>query len=308
MSSEPGARASVTSLALATGIVVFVVAASALAAVQGVDTSSTRACVVAHWEPARGLPWALVAALPSLVYMLVVARAMRRRTPPITLGEGPYRQSVLDEPLRGDRPRSHLYVRGLCVVLALAAGIAASRRSSCPYAVPSSCHPKTARIAIMAVGTVEHGLVDDLAKHFRDCYGLPVTVAPALEAPRAAYDAEREQWRAEALLAAMPGCHDGDPLCDGSTLTIGVTSDDIYTTHESWRYAFTIRDSARHTAILSTSRMSSFGRSTANVRKMVAKTIALECCDLPPVSNPRSVRYDAIMGPDALEAIDESVW
>ena len=41
---------------------------------------------------------------------------------------------------------------------------------------------------------------------------------------------------------------------------------------------------------------------------MVAKTIALEYCGLPQVSDRRSVRYGGIMGPDDLDAIDESVW
>lgn len=311
MSGKPASRTRVASLALALGIASFVLAAAGLAAAQGIDVRRGLgdACVVASWAPLRGLPWVVVAALPSLVYVLVIARALRRRPPPVTLGEGPYRQSVLDEPPRVDRPRSHLYVRGLLVLLALGAGVAESRRWSCPYAVPATCSPKTARIAIVPVGTADRGVIDDLAKHFRDCYGLPVEVASAVEPPRGAFDAKRGQWTAEALLSAMPGCHDGDPLCEPKVLYIGVTSYDIYTTQQSWRYAFTIRDSARHAAIISTWRMSSFGSSsTENVRKIVAKTIALEYCGLPQVSNPRSVRYGGIMGPDNLDAIDESVW
>jgi predicted Zn-dependent protease len=314
MRGEAASRTRVARFALVLGVGSFVLAAAALAHWQGVPLGSSRACVVVTWAPRSGLPWLFVGALPSLVYALVIRRALRRRPPPVTLGEGPYRQSVLDEPARVDRPRSHLYVRGLLVLLALAAGVAESRRWSCPYAVPASCRPKTSHIAIAAVGKVDDDVVEGLAKHFRDCYGLPVEVAPSIDAPmpRVAgpwWNEQRQQWSAEALLSAMPGCNVEDPLCERDVLVIGVTSADIYTTQESWRYAFTVRDSAHHRVIISTHRMGTFlGTSTENARKIVAKSIALEYCGLPQVTDPRSVRYNGIMGPDNLDAIDESVW
>ena len=151
------------------------------------------------------------------------------------------------------------------------AGAAERRRWSCPYAVPASCRPKTSRIAIMGVGKINPLVVSGLVEHFHDCYGLPVEVAPPIEAPATAGTRTRGQWTAEALLAAMPGCRDGDPLCDASVLVIGVTSEDIYTTRENWRYAFTSRDLERHAAIISTAQMTSLapgtvGRARAQVR------------------------------------------
>lgn len=310
MRGKPSSRTPVASLALWLGLGSFVVAALGLAAAQGFEVFAPRACDVATWAPLRGLPWLVVAALPSLVYALVVALGARRRPAPQTLGEGPYRQSVLDETVQRARPRSHLYVRALLVLVALGVGVAESRRWSCPYAVPSSCRPKLSRIAIMGVGKIDPSVVSGLATHFHDCYGLPVVVAPSIEAPASAWNATREQWTAEALLSAMPGCHDGDPLCDASVLVIGVTFDDIYTTQADWRYAFTTRDPVRHVAIISMAQMSSLGLGTSDgrVRKFVAKTIALEYCGLPQSSDPRSVRYNSIMGPDVLDGIDESVW
>jgi hypothetical protein len=62
-----------------------------------------------------------------------------------------------------------------------------------------------------------------------------------IAAPTTAWNAKREQWIAEELLAAMPGCHNADPLCTANPLYIGVTSDDIFTMREDWRYAFTVR-------------------------------------------------------------------
>lgn len=310
MSEQPDSQARIARLAPLLGVASFVIAAVALALAQGADVVADRACLVSTWAPMRGLPWVVVAALPWIVNALVFAVAARRRPSPVTLGEGPYRRSVLDEAPRLERPRRHVYVRVLLGLLALAAGVAEGRRWSCPYAVPASCHPKTSRIAIMAVGKVDPRVVAGLADHFRDCYALPVSVAPPMEAPPTAWNAKRGQWTAEALLAAMPGCQEGDPLCDASVLVIGVTSEEIYTTQHDWRYAFTTRDPARHTAILSTANLSSLapGSAAARLRKLAAKTIALEYCGLPQTDNPRSVRYDAIMGPDELDAIDESVW
>lgn len=310
MRGKRSSQTPVASRALLFGVGSFIVAAAGLAAVQGVDVFPSGACDVSTWAPLRALPWVVVAALPALVYALVLAQAARRRPAPLTLGDGPYRQGVLDEHLQVARPRSHVFVRGLLVVLALALGFAESRRWSCPYAVPASCRPRTSSIAILGVGKFEPSVIAGLVKHFHDCYGLPVVVARPIEAPATAWNPTRHQWTAEALLAAMPGCRDGDPQCDASVLVIGVTSDDIYTVGEDWRYAFTSRDSARHAAIISTAQMTSlgFGTSDARVRKFVAKTIALEYCGLPQSSNPSSVRYNAIMGPNVLDAIDESVW
>jgi hypothetical protein len=306
MSGKPGERLTVASLAFIFSVLTFVFLAAAIAVAEGVEPIPSGACIVGHWELARALPWLVVAVLPAFFYGYFIFRATDRRPPPppITVGDGPYRQVEIEVPLRIDRPRSHRYVHGVFAVLALAAGIAESRRWSCPYAVPATCRPKLSRIAIVGVGKVERGMVEEIATHFRDCYRLPVVVAPSIEAPPKAWSGARQQWTAEALLAAMPGCHDGDPLCTDDTLTIGITSDDIYTTQHDWRYAFTIRDSARHSAIISSARTGS----TENARKLVAKTIALEYCGLEQVESSRSVRYGSIMGPDDLDAIDESTW
>jgi hypothetical protein len=304
MSGKPGARAKVASQALFLAVGTFTLSAAAVAGSQGAAAFRPRSCGDHYWRLSEGLPWVVVAALPWAIYALVIGFAMRRRQPPVTLGEGPYRQSVVEEPVRIDRPRLHRHVLVSFVVLALVAGIVESRRLYCPYAVPESCRPKVSRIVVMGVGSVEPGLVATLASHFRDCYGLPVTVAPPIPAPEGAWSAKREQWAAEAILDALPGCQDADPLCGERVLTIGITSDDLYATKENWRYAFTVRDSARHTAILSTSRMSG----AENVRKVVAKTIALEYCGLPQIDNPRSVRHNHIMGPADLDAIEESIW
>lgn len=50
------------------------------------------------------------------------------------------------------------------------------------------------------------------------------------------------------------------------------------------------------------------GTSSDRLRKMTAKTIALEDCGMAPSNDPRSVRFNGIMGPTNLDTIDESVW
>ena len=100
MIAKAPSRTRIASLALSLGLASFVVAAVGLAAAQGVDVAADHACDVSTWAPMRALPWVVVAALPWLVNALVFALAERRRAPPQTLGDGPYRQSVLDEASR----------------------------------------------------------------------------------------------------------------------------------------------------------------------------------------------------------------
>ena len=287
--------------ALTAAVVVFVGLASALAVVQRIAVS-TGECEAWAWRPHRGLPWLAVVLLPLALYELV-ARMRPRSAPPRTVGDGPYRQSLVDEVTApAVRPRAHGHLRALMALVGLLLGVAASRQAVCPYALPATCQAATHRIVIVGVGEFDATLVDEVARHFRDCYGLPVTVGAPFAAPRSAWNAERNQWVAEGLIAAI------EPEPDA--ITIGVTADDIFTNQEAWRYAFGTRDSGRRVSILSTARMRSFAGnvSTELVRKYVARTIAFEYCGLARVNDPKSVRAASLMGPNDLEAIDESVW
>lgn len=299
-----GSPASPPRRALAAAVAIFVALTATLALVQHLDLS-TGECEAWAWRPLRALPWLAVVLLPVAVYELV-ARRRPSSTPPLTVGDGPYRQGVVDAaqaPMT--RPRAHRHVRALMAFVGILLGVVASRQAVCPYGLPASCRAvpgASSRIAIVGVGAFDVQLVDDVARHFRDCYGLPVSVGAPFAAPGEAWNTDRNQWVAEGLLAAM----ESEP----DVLTIGITSDDIFTDRESWRYAFGTRNSGRRVAILSTARMRSFagGVSSELVRKYVARTIAFEYCGLPRVNDPKSVRATSLMGPNDLEAIDESVW
>lgn len=296
--------------ALLAAAVTFVVAAAALGGIQGFAFVAPRECTVVTWSLLRALPWVIVAALPALVYALVAALGARRLPSATTVGDGPYRQSVLDPRAMRARPRAHLYLGVLLVVVSVALGVMESRRWSCPYVVPASCHPQMKSIVIRGMGTFEPSVVSALVAHFHDCYGLPATAGPPVVPPAGAFDAQRGQWTAERLLAAIPSCHDGDPMCEPNALVIAVTADDVYTEREDWRYAFGTRDSARHVAVFSTAHMTRLGGGTSmeDARKYAARMIAFEYCGLPRTSDPKSVRANSLMGPDDLDSIDEAVW
>lgn len=290
MGAERPPEATTPALVFASGA--FLAAAVGVAWAQGVHTLPGE-CGLARWEPLRALPWLAVASVAPLVYAVVVF-ATRRAGGPVTVGDGPYRQSVVDPRLSGERPRGHLYVRALLVVVALALGAVQTRRWVCPE-LPATCQPATKRIVIVGVGMYDPALTDQLVSHFRDCYELPVALGRPVEMPPSAWNADRQQWTGEDVLDAMPD--------DPGVLLIGVTSDDIYTRAEKWRYAFGLRNSETHKAILSTQRMPSGGP-----QKYAARMIAFEYCGLSRTSDPKSVRADSLMGPNDLDAIDETVW
>ena len=295
---------------LGLGVAAFVLGSAALGVVQGAPVFAPGACLVSELMPWRALPWLLVAAAPAIVERLVRFVASRRPLPAVTVGRGPYRQSVVGAESSLHPPRTHHVLRVLLAILAVGLGYTQSRRWSCPYAVPSTCHPATRRIALVPIGAIAPAVVEDLARHFHDCYGLPVVVGAPVEAPSSAWNAKRQQWGAEPLLDALPGCvtnPDRGSACD-EQLSIGVTNLDVYATHEDWRFAFSMRDSARHVALVSTFRMTVLGAHSDRVSKMVAKNIALEYCGLPPTTDPHSVRFGGILGSDDLDRMNEASW
>lgn len=258
-------------------------------------------CAVVHWSPMVALPWAIGAVVPLVVYLALTA-LRREPAAPVTVGDGPYRQSVVERAPRG-RSRLPLYVCLALVPLGVTWGVLRSRTTVCPYSVPTGCRATTERIVVRGVGEFDQALASELAKHFHDCYGLPVELGPPIPAPRSAWNADRGQWEAEALMEQLPSCSPNDPLCRSSTLTIGVTSGDIFTSRENWRYAFGTRDSERGVAIFSTARMGKGGAA-----KYTARMIAFEYCGFPRNDDPKSVRTNLLMGPDDLDAVDEAVW
>jgi predicted Zn-dependent protease len=279
------------------------------AVVQGVRFRSPGVCVSESYSPWRAAPWALVAVVPSLVLYLVRAIAARAPEKSIAVGVGAYRASVVTTKLEFKARPSHDYVRGVVALLAIALGIAQTRTWSCTLSLPASCHPSLKKIVLVPVGTIDPSVVASLAKHFHDCYSLPVSVGATLVPPQTAYDEKRKQWIAENLMDAIPACKTGDPLCE-PTLTIGITDYDMYmsTYAQQLNWIYTADNVARHVDIVSTFRMDLPGGHIERASKIVARDLALDYCGLDFKEDRKSVLGPRLGGQNDLDEMDESIW
>jgi hypothetical protein len=278
--------------------------------VQGPSIRPSRPCMVDTWHMTRAIPWVGAAVLAILAYrvvLLVISRQLRRAV--VVVGEGPYRQNIVEHGTALARPKRHEVALALLVLLGGGIGALQSRSWSCTQGLPASCRAEGVRkVFLMTVGPADPSYVAKLRAHFRDCYGLPTELGGAFVPDSSMFDDARQQWKGEPIIAKMPQvCAEHRADCAGA-LVIGVTPLDIYTTREQWRFAFAVRDAG--VALVSTARMSGLLADTRDgrARKMLAKTIAVQYCGLEPSSDPRSIRYGNILSLGDLDAIDEAIW
>lgn len=294
--------------ALRAGVGSALVVAVIAAFVQGVRFRSPGVCVSESYSPWRAVPWALVAVIPSLVLYLVRTIAARAPEESVAVGAGAYRASVVKTKLEFKASPSHDYVRGVVALLAIAIGIAQTRTWSCTLSLPTSCHPTLKKIVLVPLGTIDPNVVSSLAKHFHDCYSLPVSVGPTLIPPKTAYDEKRKQWIADKLHDALPACHVHDPSCD--TLTIAITDDDIYLAQyaNQLNWVYLARFQYSNSLIISTFRMDLPSGHIERLDKMVARDIALDYCNLGESDETKSIRGPRLGGQNDLDQMDESIW
>ena len=121
-------------------------------------------------------------------------------------------------------------------------------------------------------------------------------------------DPTRHQWNGDLLLERLRrACVETSAECEGAYV-LGVTPLDLYLPEKDWRFALAVRN--KDVAIVSSARMHGVleGTVVARMKKMVAKTIALEYCGSAPSSDPRSIRYDRILATGDLDALDVGTW
>jgi predicted Zn-dependent protease len=292
-------------------IALMVGAALVLRSQQGVGAgSAAAACVIASFEIRRGIPWLAIAGFGLLGHGLAYTWLKRLPSPKLIAGDPPYRQVELSgQPLRF--PTVHFALLGLTAALLVALG-GYQTRVRCNLQLPATCARRSSGITLVPLGKIPAEQIASLERHFAECYQLPVAVAPARPLPDGAFNEKRSQWSGEMLMESIAPCPDGDPLCTPHHV-IGITSEDIYSEKESWFYAYTLRDSPRRVSVTSTARLDAealvrWGGTRERLRKLVAKTVALEYCGLPLSNNPKSVLYGGILGPDDLDRQNESVW
>jgi len=146
-----------------------------------------------------------------------------------------------------------------------------------------------------------------LIDHYDQRYGLPIELADPMALPAGAFDQERGQIRAEALVDALRM----SPIAgsDPRAVIIGLTDEDLFFAgRPEWRYTFGVR-SAGTLAVVSSSRMATWRSSAelerSRLRKMVTKDLGLLYYGLALSDDPRSVLYSNILGPDDLDRMAE---
>jgi predicted Zn-dependent protease len=169
-------------------------------------------------------------------------------------------------------------------------------------------------VYLVALGDFPEDMLRDLAQYYRQKYNLDVQLLPKLPEP----EATRHIWmwtkqvQAEPLVVSVRAAFP-ELAHNPRALLIGLTTADIYPGSVNWRYTFTWRTNALHTAVVSSARMDlhyagepvdGSDRET-RVRKMVTKDIALLYYGKSPSNNPHSVLYNQIGGIEDLDKVGE---
>ena len=176
-----------------------------------------------------------------------------------------------------------------------------------------SCEGSGRRICLVPLGRISSSLVDHLVNHYRDQYGLDVTVLGPASVPAELEDPLREQVDGIALVDYMVRLfpnEDSDP----DAVLIGITVVDLYDSTSHFRYVFGVKGTpADPKGLVSTFRMDPqfYGEPPdvellrSRTRKMLSKYIGFLYYGLPTSSDPESPMFNSILGPEDLDQMTE---
>jgi len=176
-----------------------------------------------------------------------------------------------------------------------------------------SCAGSGRRVCLVPFGQVSPALVQHLVDHYRDQYGLTVTVLSPSGVPPEISNPLREQVDAVTLIAHM-GSLFPDAFVDPQAVLIGLTPADLYNSSSHFRYVFGVKGVPEDPkAVISTFRMNpeTYGEPPSDellfsrTRKLLTKYIGLLFYGLPPSEDPLSPLYDSILGPADLDNMGE---
>ena len=172
-------------------------------------------------------------------------------------------------------------------------------------AAPVSELQGSGRIYFVPIGT-QAVPIERLARHYKEKYGLDITVLPAMPMPEGAYLSKRRQYAGEDVADAMRRAH-WDLATDGSAYLIGITHDDLFMRQNGWGFTYALRHGPR-TSVVSTARMYArywnprFGQSRGGplsadevreaeqtAEQMITKEIAVQYWRLPMNEDTQSV-------------------
>ena len=119
------------------------------------------------------------------------------------------------------------------------------------------------------------------------------------------FDTARGQYDGTAIVSRM-----ADASTSPETTLIALSNADLFVSIKpEWRYAFSARvtrKGAGALAVISPARMSGPNQ-RRRLLVMLGKYIALLSCGFESSSNPRSITFDNVMGPNDLDAMDAVV-
>jgi predicted Zn-dependent protease len=203
------------------------------------------------------------------------------------------------------RPPTRREQRGLAVILLVVAGLVAfgwyaqEQHRPARRTLPPAIHPA---VRLVPFGPFPVDRLQDLPHDYTAAYGLSMTIAEPLALPATAFDASRQQYIAQDLIAAMRQAY--PPAGDPSAIVIGVTTADLYIRGIDWDWAFALRQEGT-SAVISVARMPN----TKQVNrwklfaKMMTRDVGFLCFGLPPSDNPYDVLYREILSVSDLERL-----
>jgi predicted Zn-dependent protease len=164
-------------------------------------------------------------------------------------------------------------------------------------------------VYLVPIGRFESVSVTKIAVDIERRHAVPVRTFAAVPLRHSTVDDKRDQLVAEELIDLLRRQY---PARHPRAVVIGLTQFDMYIRGASWNYAFSLRAEPSY-AVVSTARMdpANYGDAAdrelleTRVRKIVGKNVGVLYLRLPLSSNPRSLLYDRILGPDDLDHMTE---
>ncbi len=176
----------------------------------------------------------------------------------------------------------------------------------------ASCAGHDRRVCFVPLGQVDPDLVRNLAKYYREEYGLDIGVLTPSAVPAEMTNPDREQIDGESLAEYVGALFPAD-FANPNVALIGLTPLDLYAEDRDWNFQLGHANwSAQSRAVVSTYRMhlGTFRlvddeRVFSRIRKLVTKYLGLMFYDLPLNDDPKSPMYGNILRVTDLDKMEE---
>jgi predicted Zn-dependent protease len=168
-----------------------------------------------------------------------------------------------------------------------------------PRVLPTAIHPN---VTVVPIGEFPANQLEHFPHDYAAAYGLTITIAEPIELPAGAFDARRQQYVGQDLVAAVNAAYPR-ARAEGAIL-VGVTAADLYIRGIDWNWAFALSQEGS-TAVISVARMPS----TKKIFRwklfatMMTRQLGFLCFGLPPSDNPYDVLYRDILSAEDLDRV-----